>query len=255
MFQTKLKPFLYRHATPGIKKIILDLRTPNSEKYRYMISSYPKSGSTYLRFLIDCYINDRVADYDAMEEFIPYSGAKIRSSTVGNYRKTHELPISKYRQGVYIERDPREVVWSLYRSQIRRKMFRGSLSDYVELFAHGWTTSYGSWLQHSISWREHVAEGGDWLSIKYRDLVTQPEEVLGQVLHHSGVMPCDDRLRRAVDGSTVENVRQAEARSVQFGSLMAKGAQPIVGDGAISTRDEVLSSEDLKLLSSHLRQW
>lgn len=245
----------YRFLPPWFKRLYNSFLLTMRPEDKIIISSFPKSGSTYLRFLLYCYLKDTYPNYNQMEYFIPYAG-RSRSSTKNEdseFRKTHELPSRLYTKGIYIKRDPRAVAWSLYRSQVRRGATSKHFSDYLDLFLSGSVTSYSSWERHTLTWHSYIAKSKSWISIDYDELISDPENMLSHILRKFAFPVDRNRLIRAVAASSVKNVRKAEATSQTFSDLMAEGFSPIVGDGTRNTWEGQFSAEDLIRFDSRIK--
>ena len=241
-----MRYFLYKIFPSQFKRIYTDIRYNRFVKDNFIISSYPKSGSTYLRFLIFCYLTDSSPNYDLMEKFVPYVGPN--DSKNSNFRKTHELTSRYYTKGIYIRRDPREIAWSSYRSLKRRKIYTKNFSNFLELFLNDQISTYGDWHHHSLESSNFIKENrNSWIVVEYNTLMKSPELVLSRVLQHADIDVSDVKLRSAVVNASVENVRNAEKKANQFSSLISKGYHPIVGDGnKLDWRSEMPSEYESK---------
>ena len=67
---------------------------------------------------------------------------------------------------------------------------------------------YGSWSEHVESWTARPSPGLHVL--RYEDMLVQPEQTFGSVARFLGLSPSAERLRRAIDLSSFEKLRQQE---------------------------------------------
>lgn len=95
------------------------------------VAAYPKSGSTWLRFLLAEAVTGRTADFQSVGDVIPYVGKQRGAPHVlpsgGRLVKTHEPYRPEYRTSVYLVRDIRDVVVSYYYMYRWLRYYRGTL--------------------------------------------------------------------------------------------------------------------------------
>jgi hypothetical protein len=106
--------------------------------------SFPKSGNTWARFLIANLVrpNEKI-DFSSVNGVIP--GPEVTSNRellrVARPRiiKSHQYFDPRYKQVIYIARDPRDVVVSQYHFQRKRKLIVDGfpLTDFVGKFIAG----------------------------------------------------------------------------------------------------------------------
>ncbi|MCR9271135.1 MAG: sulfotransferase domain-containing protein [Hyphomonadaceae bacterium] len=211
------------------------------------MSGYPKSGSTYLRFLLYTYLTGNDPQYQEMENFIPYIG---RTKTLGDQFlplfKTHELPHRKYKSGVFLIRDGRPVAWSLFRSVRRRERFAGEFSDFLRLQVEGKFGGYGSWQQHTQAWFDYIeGDAANWIILHYEDLIDDPAAALSAVIESMRLEPKVGMIDQAVRSCTPDAIRRAEMAAPMFAKLIKAGKTPIVGDGFKRSWREAFSEDDM----------
>ena len=213
----------------------------------FIISGYPKSGSTYLRFLLYAYLTGNTPQYEGMESFIPYIGrARTQTDDPVQLFKTHELPNSKYKSGVFLIRDGRPVTWSLYRSMKRRETFVGEFSDFLRLQLAGKVGGYGSWQHHTQSWLDFISsDTANWGVLHYEDLIGDPSAALFVVLEAMRLEPDASMVDHAVRSCTPDAIRRAEMEAPIFATLIKAGKTPIVGDGFKQSWCEAFSENDM----------
>ena len=105
------------------------------------LSSYPRSGNTWLRFLLLEILTGSLRNSAQTNDLLPDVGAHKKSfAAVAKQRtpsQTHESYRPEYKKAIYLVRDARDVVSSEYQFQTSRGWFDGSLDEYVQLFARG----------------------------------------------------------------------------------------------------------------------
>ena len=179
--------------------------------------SYPRSGSTWLRFLIGNLIcKDCPVTFHNVEKIIPdihvNSSRFIASIPRPRLIKSHEYYDPRYGKMVYLVRDPRDVVLSYYRyyRKIRRFPEGYPMEKYIAAFLTGQLQSWGSWAQNVTSWLA-VREGKPgFLLLRYEDLREDPVCELLRVCDFLEIQCTSDELIRAINLSSADRMRGLE---------------------------------------------
>ncbi|MEL7355038.1 MAG: sulfotransferase domain-containing protein [Cyanobacteria bacterium J06560_6] len=192
---------------------------PGSDDY-YLVS-YPRSGNTWMRTLIANVLygesGDSIAD---LQKYVPDLHHKIVESPAlrstprifkSHFSNCYLPPIggggNRYKNVVYIVRDPRDVALSYYRYLAN---FRKEETDFSSFLTN--------WLNGRIwpcSWREHV---DSWTAkrpdlnlnicvLRYEDLLSDTISELSRVIGFMGVQASHQVIERAVSDASVENLK------------------------------------------------
>jgi len=180
------------------------------------IASYPRSGNTWTRFLIANLMHpDRPVTFANIETVIPdataLSSRKLKRVPRPRLIKTHEYFEPRYRRVIYLVRDPRDVVLSLYNFRRKYRSVDDSypIERYVaERFLPG---------DLDVSWGEHV---GSWLGtrinqpgfllVRYEDLLQDPPRELSRVASFLDIAVSTEALSQAIERSSANRLRQLE---------------------------------------------
>jgi hypothetical protein len=186
------------------------------------VASYPRSGSTWLRFLLFEALTKRDAGFDDVNRYIPDVGmhrdAVPLLPTGGRLIKTHEAFRPEYKRAIYIVRDVRDVALSEYAYEKAQGWISGSLDEFLESFVRGKVNGYGSWHEHAGSWLESpLAKRGDLLVVRYGDLKREPESNLSQIASFVGVKLDGEIIRAAIRNNSFQNMRKKEEEAPQIG--------------------------------------
>src|SRR5438874_11935634 len=88
--------------------------------------SYPKSGNTWVRFLIANLISDIPVTFLNIEQRIPsiyiLPDRALRAMPKPRVLKSHECFVPRYRNVIYIVRDPRDVAVSYYHYNLKKRV-------------------------------------------------------------------------------------------------------------------------------------
>lgn len=194
-------------------------------KDHYIISSYPKSGNTLVRLILQDYFYGKT-DLDSIDKDIPYIGKN--SFKEKSLLKSHDLPNAYMKRGVYIFRCPVKSSNSLYRSSKRRGLKLSfsvfSLFQYLELLDF-----YSKPVKHFSKWKTHAQENS-FILINYDYLIENTFESLEKIINHYGEKVNKEKLKRSINNCSVENVAKLELKSKKIQSkLQNKGSITGIG--------------------------
>ena len=222
--------------------------------------SYPRSGNTWMRFLLYQILAGRSAEFAALRHEIPYVGKHHKAPSLlpggGRLIKSHEPYAGVYRGStvIYVVRDTRDVALSEYRFRKQRNLYVGEFDSFLSLFLAGRVHGLGSWAEHVEGWSESgPARRGRMLLIKYEDLRRNPAGTLAGIASFLGVPAEPEAIRRAVEHNELKNMRAKEDRVDR--SEMFKRANPAfshVNQGLVEGWRGKLSPDQLQLLEQKM---
>ena len=223
------------------------------------LASYPRSGSTWLRFLLTHALGYET-DYENIRRMIPPVGrqsqARARLPDGGRLIKSHErrdFPHGgRCRRAVYLLRDGRDVAVSYYFFSQRNGRYEGSFADFLRLFLAGHLDGYGPWQVHVRSWLDSpLADSGDLLVIRYEDMLSDPEVNLARAVEFLGVAADPERLRAAVEAHRFERMRKRSSVSPRVRSTAVRDDIPIVRKGTAGDWRNHFDAEAQELFTAH----
>lgn len=223
-------------------------------------ASYPRSGSTWLRFVI--------ADIASQGTDVDFLNIADLSAPLGSHRdapalidgrgrfiKTHEsfraFPWFTAR-GLYLVRDGRDVAVSLYHWLRRWNVYRGPFEDYLPAFLHGRVVNYGSWQEHVASWQGAAARrSGSIVVLRYEDLLgSDGAEILRHTLVQIGWDVPAEVVELAMKRNVFEKMKQKGADADAHGTSPRKQADtsvPVVRKGSVGQWREVFSDDQTRM--------
>lgn len=224
------------------------------------LTSYPRSGNTWTRFLVGNLIRpDETVSFLNVERIVPdmYKTADIVLRRLPRPRvlKSHESFDPRYRRVIYIVRDPRDVAVSNYHWEMKLRSIPDGYP--IEKFVPRWMEPQfwpriGSWADHVNSWLATREGNSSFLLVRYEDLKKDPRIELGRMAALLGVEASAQVLDRAVASSSTE--RMSEMESTQAGQWVAthrtRQDKPFVGKGATGGWRAVLSPEAVAYLEA-----
>ncbi len=203
------------------------------------IAAFPKSGITYLNFMLFHVLFDRPQDvrlidsdyiFDVHESLprVPPPGDTPR------YVKSHfsygpSIPLrERANRAVYLLRDPIDVMMSIW--DFKHLTGDDNLLDaspaereaLFQRFCQHWVTTGGLIYPWAGSWKDNVASWLDQndlplLVVRYERLKAQPLEELKRILSFFGHEATEQRIAAAIEAGKPDNMRKVESEEVSKG--------------------------------------
>lgn len=188
------------------------------------LTSYPRSGNTWSRFLIGNLIHpDEPTTFANVEHRIPEiyfnSDHGMRRLARPRILKSHECFQPHYPHVIYIVRDPRDVAVSFYHHNIKAGNIPDDypLEEFVPRFiAAEFDRKWGSWAEHVRSWLALRQNQPGFIFLRYEEMKNHPAGELARLadfLAGCGFRPIDrspETLERAIELSSPERMRKLE---------------------------------------------
>jgi len=195
--------------------------------------SYPKSGNTWIRFLIaNLQYPEKHPDFTNINQLVPDYEAHSKRSLNRLPRprtlKSHQYFDPRYYKVLYIVRDPRDVVLAEYHFGIKQRLHGEDypLAHYVSRFlANDTGHTYGSWFDHVASWYYTRRDDPGFLLVRYESLHTQPLIEMTRIAKFLGASSDPAKLTFAIEQSTGARMRELEKKQMHVFSS-TKGTRP-----------------------------
>lgn len=216
------------------------------------VGSYPRSGSTWLRFMLLEILAGESAGFSRTNEMLPDVGRHQTGAPVlpggGRLIKTHEPFRPEYKKAIYLARDPRDVALSEFAYQKALGFAGNDFDIYLQRFLRGDVNPFGSWTNHAISWME-AADGGrsEVLLVCFEELKRNPVEELTRIADFLGVPVQPDKIRQAVANNSMDRMRQKEKADPQRASAKGK----FIRSGSAGGWRAVFTPEQSQLVQQH----
>ena len=180
----------------------------------FFLVAYPKSGSTWVRFLVCNYLTNGRCDFLNIFDIIPdlHMSTKFPlKCSKPRILKSHFPYQPEYRNVIYLVRDGRDIAVSYYFHYIKQKKIdkNTSFPKFLDIFNSG-SLPFGLWNTHIISWLTQKPE--HFLIIKYEDILINPEEQLVKILKHIGLKIIPKRIKIAIDASSFDKMYRLECK-------------------------------------------
>jgi hypothetical protein len=188
-----------------------------------LIVSYPRSGNTWLSFLLTNLTHpEEPTTFLNLDSRCPDIHQRSDRYLLGVPRprlmKSHEPFDGRYRRVAYLVRDPRDVALSYHRFLAKTRIIDSSLplSEFIDGFLDGrWDADRGTWGEHVGSWLGARRSDDSLLLIRYEDLHSEPEQQLARAGDFLGIPNSPESCARAVGLATPERMRKLEASEAE----------------------------------------
>jgi hypothetical protein len=224
------------------------------------LTSYPRSGNTWARFLVGNLISPgEDVTFLNVERIVPdmYKTADLVLRRLPRPRvlKSHEPFDPRYRKVIYIVRDPRDVAVSNYHWEMKLRSIPEGYP--MEEFVPRWMEPQfwpriGSWADHVNSWLATREGNPSFLLVRYEDLKSNPRAELARMAKLLGVEADAATLDRATAASSTE--RMSEMESKQAGRWVAthhtRQDKPFVRKGGTGGWSSVLPPDTVVYLEA-----
>src|SRR5713226_3734288 len=182
------------------------------------LTSYPRSGNTWTRFLVGNLVYQQEAvTFLNVERLVPdmykHSDRTLRNLPRPRILKSHECFDPRYKKVIYIVRDPRDVAVSYYEFQLKRRVISEDcgLEEFVPRFMESeFEPTTGSWRDHVLSWIATRQGQENFLRLRYEDMQKNTVEESTKIASFLGLDSSSARVARAVELSSADRMRRLE---------------------------------------------
>lgn len=220
------------------------------------IVSYPRSGNTWVRFLVANLLHHTEAvSFTNIEKFVPDCEAKssryMKKVSRPRVIKSHEYFDHRYPRVLYIVRDPRDVVLSYYDFERKYRHIDDTypLPKYVSDFVAGRLSSrcWGTWGENVGSWTSSRMGQESFLLLRYEDMKEDASVAVREIAEFFNIHAEEEGIKTALDRSSAQRMRQLEQReSDQWVSTKGKRADiPFIRAAVTGGWRSKLSSESI----------
>jgi hypothetical protein len=238
-------------AKTPIRKPLAWLRHKSLLPTDVFLASYPRSGSTWLRFLLYESLAGESSGFGNVNESIPdvkeHKIGKPLMPNNGRLIKTHEVYHPEYRKAVYLVRDPRDVALSEYAYQTALGLVEQPLDDYLIRFLTKGVNPFSSWNEHVQSWLSAPLSPDQLLIVKFEDLRKDSVTAVSDIIRFFGVTPDEVRIRQAIANNSVERMKAKEKETPQRASKKGQ----FIRSGSVGGWRANLNEAQIKIVRDH----
>ncbi len=218
----------YQVAKSGLRAPLTWFRHWGLDSSDAFIASYPRSGNTWLRFvLFEILVTGQTAGFDEVNHIVAEVGLHGPAIPLlpggGRLIKTHEPYRKQYRKAIYLVRDVRDVVLSEFAYQKALGWVPDDFDRFLQQFLQGEVNPFSPWHQHVPAWTDSpLAQSSNFLLIKFEEMRRNTEQVVNRVLDFLDVMVDPQTVRDAIANNTVQRMQEKEQRSPQLSEAAPK---------------------------------
>ena len=185
------------------------------------IVSYPKSGNTWLRFLLANLFNleRQSVTLSSFKKFVPdiYENTQeeLLSFAKPRFLKSHEYFDPRYPKIIYIVRDPRDVAVSYYHHLIKERQIDEDypIDEWIKAFVAGdFHPQFGTWAENVGSWLGARNGREDFLLLSYEELLNDSLKTMLKVASFVGVARDENQLKQVIELSSANRMRELEKK-------------------------------------------
>ena len=199
------------------------------------LTSYPRSGNTWTRFLVGNLVHpDEPVTFLNVERLVPdmykHSDRRLRGLPRPRILKSHECFDPRYKKIIYVVRDPRDVAISNYHWEMKQRSVR---DDYpIETFVQRWMDGVywgrvGCWADHVTSWLSTRQGREGFLLLRYEDMLEDAARELKKVASFLEIPPDAERIANAVRRSSADEMRKLEKSQAHLWSSTKSTRQDV----------------------------
>jgi hypothetical protein len=228
------------------------VRHRNFQAADVFVGSYPRSGSTWLRFMLLEVLSGEASGFSKTNEMLPDVGKHSTGARVlpagGRLIKTHEPFRPEYKKAIYLARDPRDVALSEFAYQKALGFAGDDFNAYLLRFLRGDVNPFGSWTNHATCWMEASDSArSEILLVCFEELKRNSVQELSRIVEFLGVPVPAARICEAVANNSMDKMRQKEKADPQRASAKGK----FIRSGSAGGWREVLTDEQCQLVQHH----
>lgn len=241
----------------NIIKLFLDI--PLAAKYAktrendIFLVSFPKSGNTWLRFLIGNYLYDNI-DFNNINDLIPDIHVSNTKHLDGikkqRFIKSHFTFNPNYPKVIYIKRNIKDVTISyFYWFKKKNPNLFPSFEGFFSSFINDGAGPYGTWVDHINDWSKK-AKKENILIVDYDDLKKNTYQEMLRVLKFCNLPLDKEKLLVAIKRSNINFMAKLENKqrnSDFFKSFKDKGLNFVRTDS--NDRIQKLNNEQIQILA------
>jgi len=210
-----------------------------------VLVSYPRSGNTWVRFLIANLLKPAGIgiDFHNVQEYVPEINRNndiIESLSPPRVIKSHALHTSSFPKVIYLVRDGRDVYVSYYYYRLKQLDEGLTFSDFLRRNDH----FPSLWRDHVESWLRGGQAQPNMQVVRYEDLLSDPESELKKMVEFIGIEVSEDVIKKAVEDSRFDKMREIDQTKGRKYNLT--GTKDFVRKGKSGTWQDEFSQDDIK---------
>jgi hypothetical protein len=226
-----------------------------------LVVSYPRSGNTWLIFLLtNLLYRDSPTTFANIEERCPdiylHSDDALRMFDRPRLLKSHEYLDPRYPKVLYLVRNPLDVCISYMQFLMKMRALAGdtTIVSFVDKFLSGALDSFGTWDDHVGGWIGARGNAASFYLLRYEDLRKSPAKCLAAAADFLGLSPTADDCERAVREASIDRMQRMEKEQTKNVPELRESRKdiPFIGDGIVDRgRHELPADQQQQILARY----
>jgi hypothetical protein len=246
------RKFRRKFAGTVLRAPLVWLRHRGLNSSDMFFAAYPKSGTTWARFVMFEMLSGMPSGFRATNEQMPGVGLHFNALRLlpngGRFLATHEYYRNDYHRAIYMVRDARDVLLSEFAFLSALEYYTKDLNHFVKTFLFTRVSAYGPWHKNVSSWLDSpIAKNGNMMIVRYEDLRKDPVPLFGQMADFLGAKVSEGKIKEAVANNSIQKMRVKEDKEPVRASIGGR----FVRDGAVRGWVSKLSPEQVRLVEQY----
>lgn len=258
---------LFYNSILSFKDLLLKIKyynflklTPYNSKHNDIyIVSYPKSGSTWLSFLVanaglKYFKVNKQINFFNYHHIIPdiHDGRDIKENIHPfNSRiiKSHSFFNPFYKSVLYVIRHPEDVMISYFIFLSKLGRYKDNISKFIRSKKFG----ISSWVNHVDGWLSNNNPALGIIVIRYEDLKNNSSKEIINLFEYLGYSLSNEDAEYATLKSSFLNMKKMEQQIYKNGRQIADGFE-FVRRGKLKDSNNMMSNEDKEFISNSAKK-
>lgn len=242
-----------------LKILINHLQHTRIDANDTFIVSYPKSGSTWFRFVLYELLMDEHATFEKVNYTIPTVGkhfGKDLETKYGRFIKSHEPFRKDYRKAVVMVRDVRDVIISEYNYNKKMGFIKKDFpfNDFINQFVKKSVNRFGNYADNLNSWiAANENNVSKILFIRYEDMKEDPYSQLEKVNEFLHLNKDPDYIKVKIENNTIAKMQKKEQLSNDKTLKSSDSSIPFVRKGTSRQWIDAYSPEQLDFIETRFK--
>ncbi|MEO0514544.1 MAG: sulfotransferase domain-containing protein [Planctomycetota bacterium] len=211
-----------------------------------ILSSYPRSGNTWMRFLVANLMDGtREVSSDQLDQIVPgvfkLDRQGFEELPEPRVYKMHHPLFRDFPRFVYIVRHPLDSLWSYYHFQVGTGIYAGTAADFLRYKDVAW-----EWADHAQSaYAQLQTRPAEVCWVRYEDLKSNTHGELTRVADFLNLDVTSDQIATSVERCRIDNLRKNERK---HGSVESKQGLDFFRSGEVGQGDKSFDAESIRYI-------
>ncbi len=246
------RKFRRKFAGTVLRAPLVWLRHRGLNSSDMFFAAYPKSGTTWARFVLFEMLSGMPSGFRATNQQMPGVGLHFNALRLlpnsGRLLATHEYYRNDYHRAIYMVRDARDVLLSEFAFLSALEYYSNDLDHFVKTFLFTRVSAYGPWQKNVTSWLDSpIAKNGNMMVVRYEDLRKDPVPLFAQMADFLGAKVSEEKIKEAVANNSIQKMRAKEDKEPVRASIGGR----FVRDGAVRGWLSKLTPDQVRLIEQY----